>query len=262
MLSDAVADQIAMFRKARGWNTERLADECARIGLSEVTASVLRNIESGRRNSDGIRRRTISVDELAGIAKALRVPIPYLLIPYPEHEFVDLFPGGEIPTYLMHQMFYWYSHNLIHTSSNDDNSDAFILSLKRAEDATRSMTDHTELLARHGQLSGRLVSAYQRMNSEKTTSGDVNLLQAAMSTMLRDVEYVDLEIIKLRKEMRSKDFPLPDLPHELSFLDTITEEEYHERYQASVGIEGLRIGDSPGFFSHAELYAHQERQAN
>jgi transcriptional regulator with XRE-family HTH domain len=74
LLSDKVADRIRFFRRDAGWNREQLADECAALGMPELTAAVLTNIESGRR-TDGARRRMITIDELAVISKALQEPL-------------------------------------------------------------------------------------------------------------------------------------------------------------------------------------------
>jgi transcriptional regulator with XRE-family HTH domain len=83
-LSDAVADQITFWRKERGWNRAELAQRCSDVGMPELTASAITNIESGRRQ-DVVRRRNITVDELLCFAFALRVSTAQLM-PISSHE--------------------------------------------------------------------------------------------------------------------------------------------------------------------------------
>ncbi|MFI6049969.1 helix-turn-helix domain-containing protein [Streptomyces violascens] len=78
ILSDLVADQIRMHRTRLGLNREQLAEECARLGAPELTYAAITNIETGRRDKEGKRRREVSVDELMTFAYALSVP-PLLL---------------------------------------------------------------------------------------------------------------------------------------------------------------------------------------
>ncbi len=80
-LSDLAATQIQEARQRRGWSAKRLAARCAAVGAGTLTAAVLANIETGRRDRDGRRRREITIDELAGIALALGVSPVDLLNP-------------------------------------------------------------------------------------------------------------------------------------------------------------------------------------
>lgn len=77
MLSDVVAGRIILWRKRRGWNRERLAEECKRQGMAELTPAVIGSIETGRR-LDGVRRRHITIDELAVLARVFEVPVESL----------------------------------------------------------------------------------------------------------------------------------------------------------------------------------------
>lgn len=71
--SDVVARRVRVIRDRRGWNARQLAEACTRIGHPELTESVIANIESGRRDEHGRRRREVSVDELLAFAEALGV---------------------------------------------------------------------------------------------------------------------------------------------------------------------------------------------
>ncbi|MBT2478518.1 helix-turn-helix transcriptional regulator [Streptomyces sp. ISL-94] len=80
-LSDLAADQIRKHRTRLGLNREQLAEECARVGAPELTYAAITNIETGRRDKDGKRRREITIDELLTFAYALGVPPLLLMLP-------------------------------------------------------------------------------------------------------------------------------------------------------------------------------------
>lgn len=79
--SDVVAERVREVRRKQGLTAAQLAEFCARLGYPELTTQALSNIESGRRDKDGRRRRYVTVDELIGLARALEVAPVYLLIP-------------------------------------------------------------------------------------------------------------------------------------------------------------------------------------
>jgi transcriptional regulator with XRE-family HTH domain len=78
-LSDVVARRIQEIRKRRDMSAAELAEACAKVGFPQLTASVIANIESGRRGPDGRRRRDVTVDEVYAFAQALRVGVTKLL---------------------------------------------------------------------------------------------------------------------------------------------------------------------------------------
>jgi transcriptional regulator with XRE-family HTH domain len=77
--SDDVARQVRELRKRRGWSAARLAEQCAVAGAPQLTAEAIGNIERGRRDKQGRRRRHVTVDELLAFAEALGVPAGMLL---------------------------------------------------------------------------------------------------------------------------------------------------------------------------------------
>ena len=92
--SAVVAARLKESRRRRGWTAKQLAEECARAGATQLTASVLANIESGRPDAEGRRRRDITVDELLVLAYVLGVaPIYLLALPAGgEHSAVQIAP--------------------------------------------------------------------------------------------------------------------------------------------------------------------------
>jgi transcriptional regulator with XRE-family HTH domain len=90
--SDVVARRIQEVRRRRGWSAERLAEECAKVGAAQITAEVIGNIERGRRDQHGRRRRTVSVDELLVLAVALNVAPTHLLVPLDDEQPYQVTP--------------------------------------------------------------------------------------------------------------------------------------------------------------------------
>lgn len=237
MLSDTASKQIAMYRKRRGWNTERLAEECAALGMPELTSSVLRNIESGRRNSNGTRQRTVSIDELVGIAYALKVSPSYLLIPYPEHEYVDVTPERQIPTYLMSE---WFSGNYkpaeiyADDSSNDKR--------EQVQNAIRNLQSHQGWIIRRQAANRSLKHSYNKLMETPASPGVADVLKARLIRELDYLQSLDRGIIEFREKMDDRDWPKPPLPDELKYLDDgVTAEEYDDSYQISVGVNGVDV---------------------
>ncbi|MEU2975975.1 helix-turn-helix transcriptional regulator [Streptomyces hirsutus] len=76
-----VAERVREVRKKQGLTAAQLAQHCAERGYPELTTQALSNIESGRRDKDGRRRRFVTVDELMTLALVLEVAPVYLLIP-------------------------------------------------------------------------------------------------------------------------------------------------------------------------------------
>ncbi|MDK1348010.1 helix-turn-helix transcriptional regulator [Streptomyces sp. 378] len=76
-----MAERVREVRRKQGMTAAQLAEVCANLGYPELTTQALSNIESGRRDKDGRRRRYVTVDELIGLARALEVAPVYLLIP-------------------------------------------------------------------------------------------------------------------------------------------------------------------------------------
>ncbi|MFF3690685.1 helix-turn-helix domain-containing protein [Streptomyces sp. NPDC002187] len=81
--SDLVAERVRKVRKSRGMTAQDLAEKCAtpEVGAPEITAQTLSNIETGRRDKDGRRRRAVTVDEFMSLAAALQIQPVDLLVP-------------------------------------------------------------------------------------------------------------------------------------------------------------------------------------
>lgn len=79
--SDVVGDWVRVLRQRRGWTAKKLAGHCAEAGAPLLTGPSILNIETGRRDAAGRRRRDVSVDELLTLAYVLGVSPVSLLFP-------------------------------------------------------------------------------------------------------------------------------------------------------------------------------------
>lgn len=230
MLSDTVGERITTWRKRRGFNRQRLAAECARLGMPELTLSALTNIESGRRQH-GVRRRAISVDEVAVIAYALDVPPLLFLLPYPDADTVDLLPGATSPWQVALD---WLTgrdlppEGLGHPDNTETTPDrdtwieaADPLALARAH------TNLLELRLRQGdQLLAVLTEAEKEAEHHAPadkSEGTGATVRAAMHAvahtgLVEQIEDTDQLLIHVRDDMRAKNYPLPALPAEIAYL--------------------------------------------
>lgn len=88
--SDLVASQIQATRQKRDWSAKDLALRCAALGAGHLTPAVIANIETGRRDASGRRRRDVTVDELLAIALALDIAPTDLLQPSQDNDKTGL----------------------------------------------------------------------------------------------------------------------------------------------------------------------------
>jgi transcriptional regulator with XRE-family HTH domain len=84
--SDMVARRVREVRRRRGLSVAQLAQRCADVGVPELTAQALYNLEAGRADKRGRRRRAVTVDELLVLALALDVAPVHLLVPLDDDE--------------------------------------------------------------------------------------------------------------------------------------------------------------------------------
>jgi transcriptional regulator with XRE-family HTH domain len=100
VLSDVVAAEAARLRRAAGLSRQQVAEQCAQKGLPGFTAASLANIETGRRDPEGRRRREVSVDELVVLAEVLNIPPVLLVFPVGSQATTEYPPsGGDVVTW-------------------------------------------------------------------------------------------------------------------------------------------------------------------
>lgn len=229
MLSDVAGERIAHWREARGWTRKQLAEECQKID-PKLTFESISNIESGRRK-EGVRRRTISVDELMIIARGLNVPPVLLLVPYPDSSFVELVPGD--PVNAPHAIEWLIGEAF---PGDLDDSTSFqqwmetvepLLFLDTHRRALATYSDRLGLLRR---AQHRFAQAFERMKVPSTAPQlseeelemnrtVIKLEQANLVAAQDKVTESETGIADLRATMRAKGYPPPPLPRQYSHVD-------------------------------------------
>ncbi|GAA2791491.1 hypothetical protein GCM10010470_27900 [Saccharopolyspora taberi] len=89
-----IGEQVQRHRRRHQWTRKQLAEECQRLGDPDLTFAAITSIETGRRDETGRRRRDVTVDELAVLARALDVPPALLLFPIDSEEEVTWSPDA------------------------------------------------------------------------------------------------------------------------------------------------------------------------
>ncbi|WP_049715587.1 helix-turn-helix domain-containing protein [Streptomyces caatingaensis] len=98
--SDFVAQRVQELRKRQGLSAKELAERCRLMGAPGMTGSVIANIESGRRDLNGRRRRQVTLEEWLILAQALHVAPIHLLVPVDDEQVrYELTPEPSQPTH-------------------------------------------------------------------------------------------------------------------------------------------------------------------
>jgi transcriptional regulator with XRE-family HTH domain len=98
-LSDIVGEQVVLHRKRADLTREQLAQKCADLGYPALTVPALANIETGRRDKTGRRRRDVTIEELVVLARALQIPPTLLVLPVGRAESIEALPGITVTTW-------------------------------------------------------------------------------------------------------------------------------------------------------------------
>lgn len=83
--------RVRQARQKRSWTARELAERCAKAGAPQITATVVTNLETRRRNS-----RQVAVDEWLVLAHVLEVPPLQLLLPLEAGEELEVVPGTDM----------------------------------------------------------------------------------------------------------------------------------------------------------------------
>src|SRR6266536_4003390 len=81
--SEQVAAQVREIRQKRRWTVAQLAQRCEELGMPGLTEQALYNLEAGRPDPRGRRRRAVTVDEAIALSFALGVAPIDLMAPVP-----------------------------------------------------------------------------------------------------------------------------------------------------------------------------------
>lgn len=198
LLSDQVARGILEMRQVRGWTRQDLAARCASIGSPEITPTVLVNIEGGRRDEAGRRRRKVTIDEVTVLAQALEVPPLLLIYPLGREPECMMTPVERRDTWLAVR---WFSGEWPDNMEPDDERQAGnpVLKLFRRHQAAIVAWKCALWDAKVAPLWGRV---HKKDDAARERVGNA----------LDQAEAAAMEIASARVTMSELGYPLPDLP--------------------------------------------------
>jgi transcriptional regulator with XRE-family HTH domain len=78
-MSATVRRRVRELRHRKGWTVLQLAQQCEELGLDRLTVDVITSLELGAERS-ARRRKSVTVDELVGLALALGVSPVHLMV--------------------------------------------------------------------------------------------------------------------------------------------------------------------------------------
>lgn len=228
MPSDLVAKQVRKRRGDLGLNREQLAEKCAQLGAPQLTPAALTNIETGRRTADGKRRREVSVEELLVLGRALLTPPILLVFPLGRGEAIEVIPGkGEAPTW---DALKWFTGEAPFPQWEDRDEDGFVVAevgepgdLEAWEQGAAPVELYRSLerFVREWQIMRRQAAAARRTAADQEVSEDERTAQLEEATFAdRTAKSLETTIWEERRRMRQLGITPPDLPENLSHLDT------------------------------------------
>lgn len=205
MLSDVVADEVSRLRRARGMNRDQLGDECTALGVV-LSGSAIANIETGRRDPEGRRRREVTVDELVVLAKALRVPPVLLLFPLGTRDTVEVLLGRHVEVW---QALQWFIGEAPFIDGHEVDHLDF--------EAWGAMGSLVILFRQHREHWADVqTSRYREMEARKAagdaaTESERKAFRQAAESEVRAAQAATAQLRALRRHLRSLDVAPPDL---------------------------------------------------
>lgn len=200
-VSDRVAEQVSTLRRSARLTREQFSARCRGLGL-DLSPAALTNIETGRRDSTGRRRREVSVDELVVLAAALNVPPLQLMYPLGAVPKVEMLPGVTTETWTAYRWAYGEQTRI--TDSETDQREWW-----------RGRADQLDAYQRHTDAAGRYL---HHLHGDDLT-GDSSV-QAGRS--LRD-------LVQVREDMARRGWSLPVVPADLT--DELTSAQQRHRQE-------------------------------
>jgi len=203
-VSDRVAEQVSTLRRSARLTREQFSARCQALGL-DLSPAALTNVETGRRDSTGRRRRDVSVDELVVLAAALNVPPVQLMFPLGAVPEVEMLPGVLTSTWTAYQWAYGEQTRI--SGSETDQREWW-----------RGRADQLDAYKRHTEAAGRY---FRHLHGDDLT-GDSSV-QAASA--VRD-------LVQVREDMARRGWALPVVPADLT--DELTSAQQRHRQERGV----------------------------
>lgn len=226
-LSEVAAQQINRLRRAAGLTREQLAAACQAAGGPEsLSASAIANIETGRPDATGRRRRDLTVEELVIFGRALGVPPLLLLFPFDRVREVEVLPGAVAPAWSAAAWFagrvpfpHWEKRDSTGEVIAEMGDPADLEAFERGAVAFDLWESHARLLADWRHRTWSVDQAKRRM---ETATDDAERDTASRAAQLaeREAERATNSLWAVRRQMRQHGILTPELPEQLREIDT------------------------------------------
>lgn len=223
-MSDTVAREMQWHRARHGWTRKQLAERCQEFGAEWLTFAAITSIETGRLDENGRRRRGVTVDELAVIARALLVPPVVLLFPVRNESEVTWSPGAKTHPWYAIRWFGGEGRQPVKPRGGGEYDPATGLH-EWYEEEPKDNHEQLDLLREHERLSRVLVESENRaINAhrfaELAQSPDTRkarLIEADAEDLYR-AQVIERDLINVRRSMRRLGL-VPPTSEELDLLD-------------------------------------------
>jgi transcriptional regulator with XRE-family HTH domain len=223
-IGDAIASQVRKYRLLRNWSVRQLAEECERLGAPQLTAPSLANIERGQVESARRTGRRVLVEELVVLARALQVPPALLVFPLGGTDTIEVTPGEQVLTW---EALKWFTGEAPFPHWQERDEDGFVVA-EVGELADREAWEQgaapVELYRSYEryllewQISRRRAASYRRTAELSEEGRTAKLTEASAED--RTAQSLEGTIWEQRRRMRQLGLTPPDLPENLSHLDT------------------------------------------
>ncbi|MFJ1667309.1 helix-turn-helix domain-containing protein [Streptomyces bottropensis] len=225
--SAAIAAQIRLRRQQLGLNREQVAERCARVGAPQLTQAALTNIETGRPDKSGKRRRDVSVEELLVLARALETSPLLMMFPIGHQEEVEVLPGQSVDTWAGLRWFTGQSRFPTDTVDHPMVEDGTPVPGGRP---IKLFEKHHQLITRYHFLTLKTAQAQQEGPE-------------ALRQLRAEFEAVEGDLRDVREDMRTLGLAPPKLPEILLHVDGTTLEELAAQIAAArqISLEEARV---------------------
>ncbi|WP_158852375.1 helix-turn-helix domain-containing protein [Saccharothrix deserti] len=223
-LSETVAQEVQRHRNRHGWTRKQLAERCQELGADWLTFSAITSIETGRPDETGRRRRGVTVDELAVLARALLVPPVVLMFPLHTDAEVTWSPGATAHPWHAIRWFSGEGRQPVKPRGGGE-YDAATGIHKWYEEEPKDNHEQLDLLRRHERLIRALTESEQRaMNAHRFAelaqspeTRQARLIEADAEDLYR-AQVIERDLINVRRAMRRAGLT-PPTNDELDQLD-------------------------------------------
>lgn len=191
-----------------------------------MSASAIANIETGRPDASGRRRRDITVEELVIFGRALKVPPLLLLFPFDRVREVEVLPDAVAPAWDAAAWFagrapfpHWESRDSTGQVVAEVGDAADLEAFEKGAVAVELWATHEQMVKEWRQRIWQADLARRQAETADSESQRDSRLKDARVTD-RDADRIANNLWEVRRQMRQHGILAPELPERLRHIDT------------------------------------------